>query len=74
MSELNPKRILGIDVGVRNIITIGNNISEKGIAVKGGVLKSINQHFNKKLAKLKYKEIPIDFRSLQSIFPIYISE
>ena len=30
---------------VRNIITIGNNISEKSIAVKGGVLKSINQNF-----------------------------
>ncbi len=53
VSELNPKRILGIDVGVRNIITIGNNISRKGIAVKGGVLKSINQYFNKELARLK---------------------
>ena len=52
-SELNPKRILGIDVGVRNIITIGNNISKKGIAVKSGVLKSINQYFNKRLAQLK---------------------
>ena len=53
ISDLSPKRILGIDVGVRNIITIGNNISEKGIAVKGGVLKSINQYFNKELARLK---------------------
>ncbi len=53
VSELSPKRILGIDIGVRNIITIGNNISEKGIAVKGGVLKSINQYFNKELARLK---------------------
>jgi putative transposase len=52
-NELNPKRILGIDIGVRNIITIGNNISENGIAVKGGVLKSINQYFNKELARLK---------------------
>ena len=53
LSDLNPKRILGIDVGVRNIITIGNNISEKGIAVRGGVLKSINQYFNKELSRLK---------------------
>ena len=53
ISELSPKRILGIDIGVRNIITIGNNISDKGIAVKGGVLKSINQYFNKELARLK---------------------
>ncbi|PYB67438.1 transposase, partial [Thermoplasma sp. Kam2015] len=40
-------------IGVRNIVTIGNNISEKGIAVKGGVLKSINQYFNKELSRLK---------------------
>ncbi len=52
-SELAPKRILGIDVGVRNIITVGNNISIKGIAVRGGVLKSINQYFNKELSRLK---------------------
>ncbi|PYB67441.1 transposase, partial [Thermoplasma sp. Kam2015] len=51
VSELSPKRILGIDIGVRNIVTIGNNISEKGIAVKGGVLKSINQYFNKELSR-----------------------
>ncbi|PYB69186.1 transposase, partial [Thermoplasma sp. Kam2015] len=43
----------GIDIGVRNIVTIGNNISEKGIAVKGGVLKSINQYFNKELSRLR---------------------
>ena len=49
ISDLNPKRILGIDIGVRNIITIGNNISEKGIAVRGGVLKSINQYFISRL-------------------------
>ena len=52
-NEVSANRILGIDVGVRNIITIGNSISEKGIAVKGGVLKSINQYFNKELARLK---------------------
>ena len=52
-NELNANRILGIDVGVRNIITMGNNISKKGIAVKGGVLKSINQYFNRELSKLK---------------------
>ena len=53
ITQIKVNRILGIDVGVRNIITIGNNISEKGIAVKGGVLKSINQYFNKELARLK---------------------
>ncbi|PYB68791.1 transposase [Thermoplasma sp. Kam2015] len=53
VSELSPKRIQGIDIGVMNIVTIGNNISEKGIAVKGGVLKSINQYFNKELSRLR---------------------
>ena len=33
--------------------SIGNNISKKGIAVRGGVLKSINQYFNKELSRLK---------------------
>jgi putative transposase len=53
ITQIKANRILGIDIGVRNIITIGNNISKKGIAVKGGVLKSINQYFNKELARLK---------------------
>ncbi|MGC8563239.1 MAG: RNA-guided endonuclease TnpB family protein, partial [Thermoplasmata archaeon] len=35
-----PQRIMGIDIGLRNIVTIGDNISREGIAVKGGVLKS----------------------------------
>ena len=46
-------RIMGIDIGLRNIVTIGDSISNEGIAVKGGVLKSINQFFNKEYARLK---------------------
>jgi transposase, IS605 OrfB family, central region len=48
-----PERILGIDIGVTNLVTIGNNFSEKGIAIKAGLLKSINQYFNKELARLQ---------------------
>ena len=48
-----PRRIMGIDIGVRNIVTIGDNISSEGIAVRGGILKSINQFFNKEYAGLK---------------------
>jgi len=47
------KKIMGIDIGLRNIVTIGDSISNEGIAVKGGVLKSINQFFNKEYARLK---------------------
>ena len=48
-----PQRIMGIDIGVRNIVTIGDSISSEGIAVRGGILKSINQFFNKEYAGLK---------------------
>jgi len=46
-----PERVMGIDPGVRNLVTIGNNISERGIAVRAGLLKSINQFYNKELAR-----------------------
>ena len=48
-----PRRIMGIDIGVRDIVTIGDNISSEGIAVRGGILKSINQFFNKENSRLK---------------------
>ena len=41
-----PMRIVGMNIGVRNPVTIGNNIPEQGIAVMAGLLKSINQFFN----------------------------
>ncbi len=51
--DLNKDRVIGIDFGLRNIVTISNNIGELPIAIKGGVLKSINQYYNKMLAALK---------------------
>ncbi|MGC8505151.1 MAG: RNA-guided endonuclease InsQ/TnpB family protein [Thermoplasmata archaeon] len=48
-----PQRVMGIDIGVRNLVTMGNSISEQGIAVRAGLLKSINQFFNKELARLR---------------------
>jgi len=53
MGMKKPVRIMGIDMGVRNIVTMGDSISKDGIAVRGGVLKSINQFFNKEYARLK---------------------
>jgi len=47
------RRILGIDLGIRNIATIANNIGVKPIVIKGGVVKSINQYFNKRKAELQ---------------------
>ena len=40
--NVNEDRIAGIDLGVRNLATVGNNIGEKPIVVKGGICKSIN--------------------------------
>ena len=39
----NSDRIAAIDMGVNNFITMVNNIGENPIAVKGGIIKSINQ-------------------------------
>ncbi|MCL4326362.1 MAG: transposase [Candidatus Thermoplasmatota archaeon] len=50
---LKPQRVMGIDISVRNLVTIGNNIFEQGIAVRAGLLKSTNQFFNKELSRLR---------------------
>ena len=51
--ERDKSRVAGIDLGVRNLVTIANNIGEEPIVVKGGVVKSINQFFNKEKARLQ---------------------
>lgn len=51
--NLNKDNIIGIDYGVNNIVTIANNIGLKPIVVKGGIIKSINQFYNKKKSKLQ---------------------
>jgi len=51
--ERNKERIAGIDIGVRNLITMVNNIGEPPIVVKGGVAKSINQFYNKEKARAR---------------------
>jgi len=45
--KLNPNRIIGIDLGIENIVTIANNIGLPPIIVKGNALKSLNQFYNK---------------------------
>lgn len=47
-----PKRILGIDVGVSNLAAVANNFGDTPFLIKGGALKSMNQKFNKQRAKL----------------------
>ncbi|VUT26295.1 MAG: putative transposase [Candidatus Methanolliviera sp. GoM_oil] len=51
--DLDENKICGIDLGVRNLVTVGNNIGEKPIVVKGGICKSINQFYNKEMGRIQ---------------------
>lgn len=56
--NLDSNNILGIDIGVNNLMTLTSN--KKGILpvlVNGRPLKSVNQYYNKKLAQFK-SELP----------------
>lgn len=59
--DLNKENVIGLDFGVRNIVAIANNIGEKPVVIKGGVLKSINQFYNKMRAEIQsiYSKQPI---------------
>lgn len=50
---LNKANIIAIDLGVRNLITMANNNGLKPFVIKGGVVKSINQYYNKELARIQ---------------------
>ena len=51
--KLDKKRILGIDLGLANIVTMVNNVGLQPAIIKGGIAKSTNQFYNKQLAKYK---------------------
>jgi len=51
--ELDKYRCLSIDLGLINLVTTSNNIGEKPVLIKGGIIKSFNQYYNKLLAKYK---------------------
>ena len=48
----NPKRILGIDPGVDNLLAVAGNFGKAPFIIRGGVVKSINQGFNKRRSEL----------------------
>ncbi len=48
--KLNKEHILAIDLGLNNLITAVNNNGCKPFIIKGGIVKSINQYYNKQLA------------------------
>ena len=61
--KLDPNRIMGIDLGLRNFATIGfaeidtlglsGKVIGQPINFKGGVLKSVNQYYNKIRAEIQ---------------------
>ncbi len=44
--DLDKKRVIGIDLGLNNIITIVNNAGLQPAIIKGGIIKSINSIIN----------------------------
>ena len=56
--KLPDGKFLGIDPGVNNLVTLtSNKLGLKPIIVNGGPVKSINQYYNKELAKMR-SELP----------------
>jgi putative transposase len=53
LKPLNSNNFISIDLGVRNLITTVNNNGKKPFVIKGGVVKSINQYYNKVRARLQ---------------------
>ena len=53
ISESHYERILGIDLGLNNFVTMVNNIGETPIVINGKGIKSINQYYNKQLSHYK---------------------
>lgn len=47
------KRVLGIDLGVNNFVTMVNNIGDNPIIINGKGIKSYNQYWNKNKSKIQ---------------------
>lgn len=53
VKDVSSKNIASIDLGVNNFVTMTNNIGLQPIIINGKGIKSINQFYNKRVAKLK---------------------
>jgi len=51
--KLNKIRVVGIDLRLNNLLTIVNNAGLAPIVIKGGIVKSTNNFYNKQLARYK---------------------
>lgn len=48
----NNERYISIDLGINNLMTVTNNVGLQFFIINGKIIKSINQYYNKKKAKL----------------------
>ena len=51
--HLPTTRVMGIDLGLNNIVAVVNNVGLRPFVVKGGAIKSINQFWNKRRAEFQ---------------------
>lgn len=51
--EVKSDNVIGIDLGLTNVVTVANNFGEQPFIVKGGVVKSMNQFYNKTKAQIQ---------------------
>lgn len=59
--EKSKDRIIGIDLGVNNTVAVADNIGNQPIIIKGGIVKAVNQFYNKIRSKIQsiYDRQPI---------------
>ncbi|HMF33318.1 MAG TPA: transposase [Candidatus Lokiarchaeia archaeon] len=50
---LDKARVVGIDLGLSNLVTIANNVGTAPRIIKGGAAKAVNQFYNKQNAKMQ---------------------
>lgn len=50
---VNTGKVASIDLGLENLFTVAFNFNRKPIAIKGNVIKAVNQYFNKEKAKMQ---------------------
>ena len=49
----NSERILGIDIGLSNLVATQNNFGESPFVINGNPIKSINTYYNKKKSRMQ---------------------
>ena len=52
VSDLKGLRVMAIDPGTDNIAAVANTFGARPFVIKGGVIKSINQFYNKEMKRL----------------------